>query len=69
MNKSKAVKKLILSSPLIPPIFCVLMFIGILSPVTWSVKNYLPVVFMVAIGISVVSAYCITSFLEDFRNK
>jgi membrane protein implicated in regulation of membrane protease activity len=60
---------LALASPLMPVIFTVLMFIGILSPITWSQLGYFKVVIAASIGISVVSAYCITRFMEDFRDS
>lgn len=61
-------ERLVLASPLMPAIFSILMFIGILSPVTWSVPGYLPKVFAAALVFSVVSAYCITAFVEDTKD-
>jgi membrane protein implicated in regulation of membrane protease activity len=60
---------LALASPLMPVIFVLLMFIGILSPITWSQPGYFKVVIAVSIAISVVAAYCITRFMEDFRDS
>jgi membrane protein implicated in regulation of membrane protease activity len=60
---------LALASPLIPVIFTLLMFIGILSPITWSQPGYFKIVIAVSIAISVVAAYCITRFIEDFRDS
>jgi membrane protein implicated in regulation of membrane protease activity len=60
---------LAVASPLMPVIFSVLMFIGILSPITWSQPEYFKVVFAVSAAISVVAAYCITRFMEDFRDN
>jgi membrane protein implicated in regulation of membrane protease activity len=54
---------------MMPVIFSVLMFIGILSPITWSQPEYFKVVFAVSAAISVVAAYCITRFMEDFRDS
>ena len=59
--------KLIIGAPLMPPIVAVLMFIGILSPVTWSVSGYIYTVFAVSVAISIVSAYCIVSFMENIN--
>jgi membrane protein implicated in regulation of membrane protease activity len=60
---------LILASPLMPVIFAILMFIGILSPVTWSQPGYFKIVFAASLAISVTAAYCITRFMEDFRDQ
>jgi hypothetical protein len=52
-----------------PVIFSLLMFIGILSPITWSQPGYFKIVFAVSVAMSVVASYCITRFMEDFRDS
>lgn len=66
-NKISIVNKLVLSSPLAIAIGSVLAFIGIMSPMTWSVYGMLPKIICAAIAIGIASAYCVTSYIEAMR--
>jgi hypothetical protein len=68
-TNQKVIDKLVLASPLMPAIFAVLLFIGVLSPLTWSVPGLFGKVFLASLGISIVSAYCIVSFMHDYDNQ
>jgi hypothetical protein len=61
--------KLKLAAPLMPPIFAIMTFIGLLSPLTWSVPGLVVKVFIAILGVSIVAAYCITGYLQDLQKS
>ena len=67
-NKTKsltAIEKLKLGLPLMPVIFIILAFISILSPLSWQIPGLLLAALVGSAVFSIVSAYCITSFLIE----
>lgn len=67
-NRLTVIDKLVAASPLMPAIYAVLLFIAILSPLTWSTSGYLMQVVIMLIPMSVVIAYCIASFVENIKD-
>jgi len=61
-------ERLISASPLMPVFLSVFLFIGILSPLTWSVNGYLTRVFVISIALSIVCSCCVTAFIEEMKD-